>query len=579
MANKIKKSGQKIAKRVSRFSQNASEEGKAHIRENLVDRVSHIHDVRLLVLEWGLLVLAIILLTFTQSFWYENSYSVSSFEDGGTYTEATFGEVKTLNPLFASTNSEKTLAKLLFSSLAETDYSGHSGPSLAKTINSDPEGKVWTVHLRDDLKWSDGEPLTNSDVLFTINLIKNPAVTTIYSSGLSGVSIEENENGDIVFNLASAYSDFTSALDFPILPKHILEGVDLKLLSESNFSKNPVSSGAFMFNASQPIGDKGEVIVYLSANPNYYKGKLMLNSFAVHAFLDKDSIVSALNSGSITATADLSEKDAKLVSSEKIYKRDALINSGVFAFFNTGSSTLSDKNLRQAIQKGIDTSAIRETAYSNAPLDYPIIKSQADLPSWPALPAYDKDAAKSAVETLGISADSAPISIITVNDGYLPEVAEAFSEQLKELGISAEVSSYDLSQEFILNVVGARAYDIFIYEVELGAEPDLFSYYHSSQAKSSGLNFSNYNSSLVNGVILAARSATDETLRNAKYESFLKYWVSDVPALALYQSTMPYFYNKNARTFSEDLRLSVPTDRFTEIEYWAAEKTSLNRTP
>ncbi|MBQ2660039.1 hypothetical protein IJF86_01270 [Candidatus Saccharibacteria bacterium] len=581
MANKFKKSGQKIAKRLSRFSRTASREGRAHLRENFFERISHIHDVRLLVLEWSLLVLVVILLAIVQSVWYADSYSVSSFEAGGSFTEATLGRVNSLNPLFASTNSEKALAKLLFSSLAENDYSGHVGCGLAQSITSDDSGKVWTVHLRENLVWSDGEPLTNSDVLFTVNLIKNPAVFSVYSSGLAGVSVVENESGDLVFSLASPYVDFDSALVFPVLPEHILSSVDPALLLESDFSQKPISSGAFSFNATQPIGSSGESIVYLSANKNYYKGAPMLNSFAIHAFLDIDSIVSALNSGSVTATAELPPVDRGKITSNKIYELQTAVNSGVFAFINTKSPTLSDKSLRQAIQQGVSTTPLKEIASSHSGLAYPILPSQADTSSWLPIPDYNPVAAKTVVSDAGITpdADVAPLSVVTINSGALPAVAEQFAAELRELGFSTEVSVYDPSQEFNLNIVGARNYDILIYEVELGASPELFAYYHSSQASSSGLNFSNYANAIVNDLILATRSTTNESLRNAKYSSFLRYWVSDVPAIALYQSNISYFYNKNTRVFPADAKLVIPTDRFNTINYWAAEKTSLNRTP
>ena len=55
--------------------------------------------------------------------------------------------------------------------IAVSDASGHTGNLLAKSVSSDASGKVWTVKLRDDLKWSDGEALTVDDVLFTANLI------------------------------------------------------------------------------------------------------------------------------------------------------------------------------------------------------------------------------------------------------------------------------------------------------------------------------------------------------------------------------------------------------------------------
>ena len=104
-------------------------------------------------------------------------------------------------------------------------------------------------------------------------------------------------------------------------------------------------------------------------------------------------------------------------------------------------------------------------------------------------------------------------------------------------------------------------------------------YYHSSQATASGLNLSNYRNALVDDSILAARSTMNETLRTAKYETFLRYWVNDVPAIGIYQASLTYYFNKNARTFSEDDRLVYATDRFSDVEYWAVNKATKNRTP
>ena len=135
------------------------------------------------------------------------------------------------------------------------------------------------------------------------------------------------------------------------------------------------------------------------------------------------------------------------------------------------------------------------------------------------------------------------------------------------------------SQDFVISVIRPRSYDILLYEIELGSDPDLFAYYHSSQVTENGLNLSNYNSAIASDAILAARSSTDVSKRIAKYETFLKNWVADAPALGIYQVNMSYYVNKNVRTFSEDARLVTATDRFENVSYWATEKALKNRTP
>jgi len=150
---------------------------------------------------------------------------------------------------------------------------------------------------------------------------------------------------------------------------------------------------------------------------------------------------------------------------------------------------------------------------------------------------------------------------------------------LQDLGFEATVSSYEENQDFVNNVISKRNYDILVYEIELGADPDLLPYYHSSQASTSGLNLSNYRSVLVDDLLLGARDTLNEELRIKKYESFLEYWVNDVPAIGLYQPNLTYYYNKNVRTFSNDVRLVTALDRFSDINSWAVTKATKNKTP
>ena len=130
-----------------------------------------------------------------------------------------------------------------------------------------------------------------------------------------------------------------------------------------------------------------------------------------------------------------------------------------------------------------------------------------------------------------------------------------------------------------MNVIRPRNYDILLYEIELGSDSDLFAYYHSSQVSENGLNLSNYRNTIVSDAILASRGTMNENIRNAKYRTFLKNWVEDVPAIGICQVNLSYFVNKNVRTFSEDVRLVSPADRFVDVQYWATEKTTKNRTP
>lgn len=578
MGKTTKKRGQKLSKRFVRISRKAEKSSSAHIRENFINRISHIKNVRLLVLEWFLLVAAITVLAIAQSFLYRGSYATEGFTSGGTYTEATIGEVDSLNPLFANTNSERVLSKLMFATLTADDTSGHSGPALAGQIRAEENGKVWKIKLRDHLQWSDGQPLTNEDILFTVKLIQNPVVNSVYASNLSSVTVEEVEDGWLSFTLPAAYANFSSALNIPVLPQHILQNVEPAKLQESDYNMNPVTSGAFTFNASQANkSTTANSTYYLKSNPSYYLGQPLIDTFAVSTFSNTDDIIKALNDGSVTATAELQPSDADKVTNHDIYQKQTSLHSGVYAFINTSSEVLGNIQLRQAIRQGINIDEIRADLADEQALDYPLLDSQLKL-NYPALPAHDFEAAHQAVTTAEFNRES-PIQIATVSTGNLPAVTNKLADQLRTLGFQADVTVYEPDQDFLVNVIRSRSYDILVYEVELGADPDLFAYYHSSQARGSGLNLSNYRKAITDDLLLAARTTLDDNLRSAKYESFLRSWVNDVPAIGIYQSNLTYYFNKTTENFSEDNRLVVPTDRFADVRYWSAVMTLRNRTP
>ncbi len=447
---------------------------------------------------------------------------------------------------------------------------------LAKSVTPSENGKVWTMKLREGLKWSDGEPLTKDDVIFTLKLVQNSAVGSIYSSNLTNVKVSEGEEGEIIFTLPSAYADFMSALNIPVVPKHKLVNADPRNLIENDFSNTPVTSGAFVLNAIQAAEGDGR-IVYLSVNRNYYRGTALVSSFAVHTFSSHDEIISALNSGTITASAELSGTETEKVISAAIYQKESSLNSGVFIFFNTTSSTFKNIEVRRAVRMGISLEKVRAAAPGTTSLDFPLLKSAIVLTSYPSLPEYNLEAAREKIKSL--VEEGKEIQVATVKTGYLPEVSEALKNELEELGLNVNVSVYEENQDFISNIIAKRNYDILVYETPLGADPDPLPYYHSSQATSSGLNLANYRNALVDDLLIGARETLDGNLRAAKYESFLNYLNSDVPTIGLYQTNLTYFYNKNVRTFGDNVRLVTELDRFSDILNFSADKETRNKTP
>lgn len=573
---------QRLKTRVARTAKKAGTKTKAHLRKNLVERFSHFRQVRLLVVEWFLLISALICLAVIQLLSYQNSYSTLAAADGGTYTEATVGDITSLNPLYASTSTEKVLARLMFATLTRVDTAGQVGLGLASSLTPvDEKGETWRLTLRDDLQWSDGEPITLDDVLFTVEVIQSDATNTNYESNLAGVTVEKvaDENGEaLLFTLPAAYADFPASLELPILPAHAFEGVDPAQILQSDFSLNPVTSGAFTYRATQVAEnttDGNLATVFLSANPHYYLGEPKVDTFAVRAYATTDEVIAAMNSGAATATAELPASRAADLTAENIYERTTTLNSGVYVFFNTASDALKSRAVRQAIAEGLDVNAVRAAAPDSVALNYPLLAGQLELTEWPAVRSYNLAAAQ---EKLAGKTEQ-PLNLATVNSGYLSAVAEAVKTQLEALGFTVNMSVYEPGQDFLMNVIYARNYDVLVYEIDLGVEPDPFAYYHSSQASKSGLNLSNYRNAIADELLLSARTTLDEGKRADYLRRFVEQWLNDVPAIGLYQTDAAYFYNKNSSNTAPENRLASPLDRFADVQNWSTQQEVVKRTP
>ena len=592
------KSGQKRRKRslLTRWNEFLDRVTKS-FTNRFLGRLENVHEVRLWVLEWGLLVLAVFLLAVVQIMWYGDSYDTNAFTDGGEYSEATLGKINSMNPLYAVTNSEKVLAKLMFANLVSPDSSGHERAELAKTIKMDETGKVWTVTLREDLTWSDGEPITADDIIYTIDLINDTTAKTMVAVNFANVKYKKTDDLTVEFTLPSVYTDFKDSLEFPLVPAHALKDISPALVYESDFSTKPITSGPFLLNAMQVSGVTGLNIqtVYLNRNDNYFLRDAMLGSFTLKTYANTDDITEALRAGDVMATAELPEQQDF---GKNISERTNLVNGGVFAFFNNQSEVLKDVKVRQAIRYGLDMDKLREDIRSGEYLDYPILETQAPELSYPELPERDMEKARTLLTDAKLIYNEEEKKIYDVDGGLVTinvavqkrdkilSVAEKLVAQLNEMGFEAVLNIFDETQsttDFFTSVIKPREYDILLYEVDLGVSADPFVYYSSTQATEAGWNFSNYRNSLVDVNLLSARITTDKKLRTAKHNAFLKSWVNDVPAIGIYRSVLVYYYGSNVQIYSDyfnsEIVLTDALDRFADVRYWSVNKRTVNLTP
>jgi peptide/nickel transport system substrate-binding protein len=151
-------------------------------------------------------------------------------QPGGRFVIAASASPKTFNPLFALDGASDSIVRLLFASLVDLDWAAQQpGPGLAESWSIAPDQKTWTFKLRQGVRWSDGEPLTADDVVFTWNdVMYNPKFNRVtfdlFRIGGKEFAVSKVDEFTVRVVTPEVFAPF---LEFfggvPVMPKHVLE--------------------------------------------------------------------------------------------------------------------------------------------------------------------------------------------------------------------------------------------------------------------------------------------------------------------------------------------------------------------
>ena len=324
------------------------------------------------------------------------------------------------------------------------------------------DNKTFTLKLREDVCWSDGEPVTAEDVVFSIDLFTDPAVGSTsmatYLIMLDGITDTKKGYRDADTELTSAYvvDEYTLNIvcsdeydeDFVInrlcynlyaLPQHILGGIERSELINSQAAvDSKVVYGAFYVHSYATASE-----LVLAANENYYLGAPKLDYLRI-LFLDSSQITTMLASGDldIAYPGTIDAADYEYVRSlENVTTEIGAPNSVVSLFLNNES--IPDVNVRKAISLAIDRAAIVDGilgGYGEVS-NQPVSSSSAYLSPEHSTPVYDVEQAKQLVADSGFNQ---PLTItVTTGNTTMRNVAALIQSSLAEIGLTVEIESAD----------------------------------------------------------------------------------------------------------------------------------------
>ncbi len=515
---------------------------------------------------------------------------------GGSLTEGAVGTPRFINPLLAASQTDEDLTALVYSGLLRAGNDGVYTPDIAESMDISADGTVYTFHLRPNLTFHDGTPLTSADVLFTVDLAQNPDTKSPRRADWEGVSASAPDARTVVFTLPHAYAPFRENATLGILPKALWENVSADEFAFSSLNTHPVGSGPYRATS---------VSLDATGAPNEYKlasfakfalGEPNISKITYRTYANDDDLVAAYENGDIESLVASSPKNLSrgLQESADLKKISLARTFGVFLNQNH-APVLANAAVRKALTLAVDKNTIINQVlggYGDA-LGGPIPPGLFSGEASSSVAAADPEAAKQAlinggwkftatssttpVEQTG-STGQAPdgvwkkdkqelsLALATPDTEELVATAHAVADAWNAIGIQTSVQVYPLS-EFNTTILRPRAYDAILFGEVVGRSLDLFAFWHSSQRNDPGLNLALYTSTAADKELALARAETDPKQREAYFQQFLAAIDSDRPAVFLYSPQLAYIVP--SRIHGVDIgTLTVPSDRFNDVYRW-----------
>lgn len=504
-------------------------------------------------------------------------------EQGGTYREAAVGQPRYLNPILAATNDlDLDITRLVYSSLFKLNQNLEIENDLASGLEISSDQKTYTVKLRHDIAWHDGEPFTADDVVFTIRSIQTPDYASPLQSSFQGVDVEKVDNHTVRFTLEQPYALFVTNLTVGIAPQHVWENIPPKNASLAEQILKPVGTGPFQFSEITTRRKTGDITsLTLQRNERYYQTKPYLAEIIFTFFPTHEEAVQVLVSSQVDGVSFLPLQLAGDLKWRASYTVHRLLIPQYFAlFFNQNKNDLlADAGLRSSLALAVDRKTIVQEA----------LGGEGDVLHLPIPPgifayheefgeaAFDPEAAKQNLEDTGWrDADGDGIrekenqrlhlKITTTDWPEYIRTAELIQQQWLKIGVETEIESLGAGT-IQQTAVRPRDYEVLLFGEILPAQPDPYPFWHSTQTRSPGLNLALFKDQAVDKLLEEARQEPDQNKRREKYIAFQEKILDLNPAIILYR---PYylFAQKSKVRGLEIKHGDLPAARFNQMEKW-----------
>lgn len=375
-----------------------------------------------------------------------------------TITMAMVSAWDTLVPFDTTSAYSDAVLDLIFDKLVYLKQDGSYEPRLADSWEMNEDNTVLTVHLNENAKWQDGEPVTAEDVEFTCKVYGSPTVAAVRQNNVSpfagfkenddSLQVEAVDEHTVTFTCAEPtnmdFLFFIKFRDIYILPEHILGEISLDKIREADYWEKPIGSGPCIYE-SQISGERVE----FRANKDYHLKTPDWDRFVIKVVTTPNLLSGLMNNeidilaGNV-ASLQLSDWDMAKQQENLVCKTTKTVGYQYMAI-NTSKDYMTPK-VRQAINMAVNRDVIvsgllkgeGEAAWGPFSSEHKYYNDVVNV-------GYNPERAKELLAEAGWDSSRELVFSVPTGNAIREQAGVIIQQNLQEIGIKTRIESADFA--------------------------------------------------------------------------------------------------------------------------------------
>ena len=451
---------------------------------------------------------------------------------GGTVTVAYQDNADSLSPMDTTGNANEFVSIPLFDTLiSELPGKLDPQPDLATSWDISPDNLTYTFHLRSGVKFSNGDPLTADDILFTVNRLIDPKVNVGWYTMFASIkNFEVVDPSTLRMNMKNVDAGVLWSFALPVAGVYSKKA--FQQTGDAGLKKAPIGSGPFMLDSWSP----GQTLKYVK-NPNYW-GKSYLDGVTFNYIPDPTARALAIESGEADIAENIAYNQIAEVTSHPgiaVPLQKVAVNWGVT--LNNAVKPFDEKVVRQALNYATPRDVLNKLVLAGTGTPSNVMGMAEGTQFWDSTVApypYDLDKAKALMAQSSVP-NGFDVEMIIENTSTSTSAAAILQAEWAKIGVKVKITTVDPSvlwDRLNTDKFQAMMQDPWLYTSDVpdtNEHAQIFLAYTDTWKSW----FSQYKSDQVISLVKQADSTTDNTQRQALYTQLQKLTMDDAPVVTL----------------------------------------------